>query len=195
MVVHSPPPLITNGGRVLEINGAFVKSYTSKVGKNVTKIKILAPLPATLARELRVHSLVFTTENMPKPELIEVKLNVKKSAPFELRLEVQNVPHVLNMTCEDAIDWIARQQGTSKKGKPSRLLIEFSVVYVGSILGLVEWLERYGQAAGTLSMQSTAPQQATLLDTTPKKAQKKKNGGKAKAAAAEEAQPATETVQ
>jgi len=153
----------------MEIKDAFIKAFTKKVGSGKTKLTILAPLPAELARSLKVHSLVYATENMPKPELIEVKLNVRKSAPFQLTLNVANVSHVLDVMCEDAIDWIARQKGTSKKGKPTKLMIEFKAVFTGAAIGVFEWLEKYGSAAGTMSLKSNAPEQQTLQEVPPKK--------------------------
>lgn len=162
----------------MEIKDAFIKAFVKKVGSGKTKLTILAPLPATLARELKVHTVVYTTENMPKPEMIEVKLNVRKSAPFNLRLNVPNVPNVLTVLCEDAIDWIATQKGTSKKGKPTKLMIEFKAVFTGAAIGVFEWLEKYGQAAGTLTLDSTAPVQQDLHVVEPKKK------GKGKEAAA-----------
>lgn len=162
----------------MEITNAFVKAFTKKVGSGKTKLTVVAPLSAALARELKVHHVVYTQENMPKPELIEVKLNVRKSAPFNLRLEVPSVPHVLNVMCEDAIDWIANQKGTTKKGKPTKLMIEFKAVFTGAAIGVFEWLEKYGQAAGTLTLDSTAPVQQHLQEV-PKKGKK---DGKAAAA-------------
>lgn len=166
----------------MEIKDAFVKAFQKKVGSGKTKLTILAPLPATLARELKVHNVVYTTDNMPKPEMIEVKLNVRKSAPFNLRLNVSTVPHVLEVLCDDAIDWIASQKGTSKKGKPTKLMIEFKALFTGAAIGVFEWLEKYGQAAGTLTLDSTAPVQQNLHEV-PRKG--KKDG---KAAAAGEGQ-------
>lgn len=166
----------------MEIQNAFVKAFAKKVGSGKTKLTIVAPLSAQLARELKVHSVVYTQENMPKPELIEVKLNVRKSAPFNLKLNVASVPHVLDVQCEDAVDWIATQKGTSKKGKPTKLMIEFKAVFTGAAIGVFEWLEKYGQAAGVLTLDSTAPVQQDLHEA-PKKG--KKDG---KAAASGEGQ-------
>lgn len=150
-------------------NEAHIKAFDKKVGKGKTKLTVMAPLTAELARALKVHSVVFTQENMPKPEIIEVELNIKKSTPFQFRLEVQHVEHVLNVQVEECGDWTALQKGTTKKKKPSKLMIQFKVAFAGSALGVFEWLEKYGQAPGTLEMKSISPEQQELVADEPKK--------------------------
>lgn len=159
----------------MEISNAYIKDFTVKVGKGKSTLRMCAPLTPQLARELRVHSVCFTQENMPKPEILETKLNIRKSCPFSLRLEVKDISHVLNVQIDDTKDWVANQKGTSKKGKPTKMMIEFKAVFTGSAIGVFEWIERYGGAAGVLSL-TDGPSQPTLVD------EKEKKRGKAAAA-------------
>lgn len=148
---------------VINFENAYVKALQTKVGKKTNALTFIAPLTPDLARKLKIHSAVFTQENAPKPELLEVKLKVGKSAGFDVRLEVQKVADVLHITaCSEAKDWIARQKGASKKGKPSRLVIEFKACFSGSAIGILEWLEKYGEAAGVLSLKNDGPVQQEM---------------------------------
>lgn len=140
---------------MITFEGAFVKAFTTKIGKKRNVLTLISPLTPDLARKLKIHSAVFTQENAPKPELLEVKLNVAKSNGFDVRLEGPNIADVLHINaCSEAKDWIARQKGASKKGKPSRLIIEFKACFSGSAIGILEWLEKYGEAPGTLTIKS-----------------------------------------
>lgn len=162
----------------MQIENAFVKAFNVKVGAKKTKLTIIAPLTPALARTLRVHSAVYATDNTPKQEIVEAELAVQKSAPFDLRLEVANISHVLQIpACEEALEWIAKRKGSTKQGKASKLLIEFKVRFTGSALGVFEWLEKYGQAPGNLSLTSTAPEQQPLKAESPKKAKGAAVGG------------------
>jgi hypothetical protein len=149
---------------------ACVKAFTKKVGANKTKLTMLAPLTPALARGLKIHSLVYTQDNTPKPELLEIKLNVAEMPTYKLRLEVQGVPTVLDVQCDAAVDWIARQKGSTRKGKPSKLVVEFKAVFSGAAIGVFEWIEKYGGAAGILRLASVDPEQADLAlqDPPPK---------------------------
>lgn len=151
----------------MEIKDAWIKDFSKKIGKGKATLRICAPLTPQLARTLKVHSVCFTTENMPKPEIIETKLNVLKSCPFNLRLEIPDIPHVLAVQIDEMKDWIANQKGTSKKGKPTKMLIEFKAIFTGAAIGVFEWLEKYGSAKGNLTMEN-GPEQQTLHDE-PKK--------------------------
>lgn len=146
----------------LEIAGGYVKAFHKKVGDPKTRLTLVAPLTPDLARKLRIHSAVFTQENMPKPELLEVKLKVQKTPNFTLRLEVPSVPDVLIVGCDEALDWVATQKGTSKKGRPTKLMVEWKVKFVGAAVGVFEWLEKYGGASGKLTLGDFAPEQMPL---------------------------------
>lgn len=147
----------------ITFNNAFIKAFTTKIGKRRNVLTFVAPLTADLARNLKIHSAVYTQDNTPKPEIIESKLNVAKSAGFDVRLEVANVADVMHITaCSEAKDWIARQKGSTKKGKPSRLLIEFKACFSGSAIGILEWLEKYGEAPGSLLLRNDGPVQGKM---------------------------------
>lgn len=159
----------------MEIQDAFVKAFTKKVGNGKAKLTICAPLTPQLARQLKVNTVCFTPENMPKPEIIETKLKVLKTCPFNLRLEVPAIEHILNTQIEECADWIATQKGTSKKGKPTKMMIEFKAIFTGSALGVFEWIERYGGAKGLLRLGDGHEQQT--LQEEPKKKGKRAAAG------------------
>jgi hypothetical protein len=157
---------------MITFGGAFVKAFTTKIGKKRNVLTLVSPLTPELARKLKIHSAVFTQENAPKPELLEVKLNVAKTDGFDVRLEVPNIADVLHINaCSEAKDWIARQKGSSKKGKPSRLMIEFKACFTGSAIGIIEWLEKYGEAAGSLTLKQdgAVQQEMPLSEAKPTK--------------------------
>lgn len=145
----------------MELKDAWIKDFSKKIGKGKATLRVCAPLTPQLARTLKVHSACFTTENMPKPEILETKLNVLKTCPFDFRLEITDVPHVLAVQIDETKDWIANQKGTTKKGKPTKMLIEFKAIFTGAAIGVFEWLEKYGSAKGTVTM-GNGPEQQTL---------------------------------
>lgn len=174
----------------LKIENAFIKAFTHKVGASKTKLTIIAALTPQMAQELRVRSVVFAPDNTPKQEIEEIKLKVIKSAPFDFRMEVPNIKDVLLIpSCIEAADWVAKLKGSTKKGKASRLLIEFKVAFNGAASGVFEWLEKYGQAIGSVTMKSSGPEQQDLKGedvaaAAAEAAQKAARKGKANGAAA-----------
>ena len=168
----------------LRAEKAFVKTFHKKVGQGKTRLGVVIPMTPKIARDLGFFSAVYQQDGTPKQEILEVKLEVEKAQSFDFRLEVLTLPETLIInTCDEAVDFVAKRKGATKKGKSSRLMLEFKVVFRGSSIGVYEWLEKYGLADGTLTIESTGPEQINLSDP----ASKRKPRGKD--AAANDAEP------
>lgn len=168
----------------LKIDAAFIKAFNHKVGANKTKLTIVAALTPQIAQELKVRSVLYAPDNTPKQEIEEIKLKVIKSAPFDFRMEVPNIKDVILIpACIEASDWVAKLKGSTKRGKVSRLLIEFKVAFAGAASGVFEWLEKYGQAVGSVTLNASGPQQQDLKgeDVAAAAAEAVKKAGKGKA--------------
>lgn len=159
----------------LKAEKAFVKALTKKPGQQKTKLTLVAPMTPKLARALGVASVVYNQEGLPKQEILECKLEIPKAENLDLRIEVPALPETLVVNSAlEATDWLAKRKGSTKKGKPSRLMLQFNITFAGSALGVFEWLEKYGTAEGTMTLTSAGPEQINLSDPASRRKPKKK---------------------
>lgn len=176
----------------LTFEKCFVKAFTKKVGVNKSKLTFVADLSPKLATELGVHSIVMDQKNVPKQGLLEVELAVAIQG-VAITLEVSNLTEWLHVPHSEVLDkFIARRKGSTKNGKPSELRVQFQATWTGPAVGVFEWLERYGAAAGVLKCRLSGEQMDFF--TVPAKKGKKpvpKSGQTAR----EEARAAGERIQ
>lgn len=136
----------------------FVKAFTRKIGGNKSKLTFVADLTPKLAGDLGVHSIVMDQKNVPKQGYKEVDLAVLVQGAI-LTLEVPAIAEWLHVPHCEALDaFVARRKGSTKAGKPSELRVEFKATWTGAAVGVFEWLEKYGGAAGDLKVQLTSEQ-------------------------------------
>lgn len=153
---------------------AWLKAFTSRIGHDKSKITICAPLTAELARALKFFSAVFQQDGTPKQEIVEVELS-PIIRNFDLKIDASGIPLVLHMpSCLEASKFIAKRKGSTKKGQASRLIIEFKVLYRGTLTHFMEWAERYGTMQGDCVISPT--EENGDLFAEPAKAEKKKRG-------------------
>ena len=164
---------------------AFVKAFEHKMQGGKTHLVMVAAMTPQLARALKVHSSVYNTENMPKPEILEVKLNVIREPGFDLHFAVDKIQDAISIPrCIEAREWVATQKGTSKKGKATKLMIQFKVAFAGSELAVFEWLLKYRSSPGVLTLKPGGPQQTTIDDIPAETAREENRKAKGKAAGA-----------
>lgn len=176
----------------LRAEKAFVKTFHKKVGQGKTRLGVVIPMTPKTARDLGFFSAVYQQDGTPKQEILEVKLEVAKARDFNFRLEVLTLPEKLIInTCDEATDFVAKRKGATKKGKASRLMLEFKVAFRGASVGVYEWLEKYGLADGTLTIASTGPEQINLSDP----ASRRKKPEKPPAETEAQASPAPSTTE
>lgn len=171
---------------VLKAEKAFVKAFTKKVGSGKTALTVIIPMTPKLAKDFGFHSAVYQQDGTPKQEILEAKLEVAQAEALDFRLDVPTIAETLVIpSISDACEFVAKRKGATKKGKTSRLVLEFKIKFSGSSIGVFEWLEKYGQAAGTLALKRTGPEQINLSDPA---SRRKPRAGK-DAAAGDDAEP------
>lgn len=158
----------------ITVKGAYIKAMTVKMGKGVF-LTFQAPLTSDTARLLGIHSDVYKQDNTPKQNLLETKLRIVIPPPFSVRLEItaKDATDLVLPDCNFAGNWMSILQNATKKGKPTKLILQWQVGFMGSGVEALAWLERWRSAAGNVVIKSNAPVQATL-DEKPSK------GGKVK---------------
>lgn len=136
----------------ITFNKAWLKSIRHVIANaSVTsQVECVAYFTAAVAKSLDARWLLFDKENAPKDGYSKVDLDFAiKNVDF--RLDVEKVPSVLQlMQCEKVHKFTVRKTGATKKGKPSKLVVQFRADYTGAPLDLMEWLIKYGSAEGAL---------------------------------------------
>lgn len=142
----------------LVIQDAWLKEWKAKVGHGVVRVVFCCQLTPAVARDLKVFSTVFEQDGTPKQTYEEVKLTPRLSG-FNLKMQHKDIPLDLSLpSCSEADEFLARRKGSTKKGKASKLILQFRVTYKGSKLHLVEWEEKYGTQACQLVITPTTEQ-------------------------------------
>jgi hypothetical protein len=149
---------------MIQFKSAFIKGFTTKIGKAEHALTFSAPLDWDLAAELGIHEDCFTKEQAPKRHLQECKLDIDitDDERFDVRLAVVGLPDVLHVSSSSiAKGWVAKKE-------EGGWMIEFRICFGGAAASVVDWLDKYGEIPGSLTLKRDGPVQQEMHEPTPR---------------------------